>query len=159
MPDAAPISIDELALRLPPGRPLVGLDVGTKTIGIAVSDRGRRIATARETIRRSKFGPDAARLLDIARKDRAAAVIIGLPISMDGTEGPRAQSIRAFARNLAGLTELPIAFWDERLSSAAVERMLIAADRSRARRAVLVDKLAAAYILQGALDRLARIGE
>ena len=159
MPDAAPISIDELALRLPPGRPLVGLDVGTKTIGIAVSDRSRRIATARETIRRTKFGPDAARLLDIARQDGAAAVIIGLPISMDGSEGPRAQSTRAFARNLASLTDLPIAFWDERLSSAAVERMLIAADRSRARRAVLVDKLAAAYILQGALDRLARIAE
>ena len=159
MPGAAPISIDELALRLPPGRPLVGLDVGTKTIGIAVSDRGRRIATARETIRRTKFGPDAGRLLDLSQRELAAAVIIGLPISMDGSEGPRAQSIRAFARNLAGLTELPIAFWDERLSSAAVERMLIAADRSRARRAVLVDKLAAAYILQGALDRLARIGE
>ena len=159
MPGAAPISIDELALRLPPGRPLVGLDVGTKTIGIAVSDRGRRIATARETIRRTKFGPDAARLLDLAQRELAAAVIIGLPISMQGTEGPRAQSTRAFARNLAALTDLPIAFWDERLSSAAVERMLIAADRSRARRAVLVDKLAAAYILQGALDRLARIGE
>jgi len=159
MPGAAPISIDELALRLPPGRPLVGLDVGTKTIGIAVSDRGRRIATARETIRRTKFGPDAARLLDLVQRELAAAVIIGLPISMDGTEGPRAQSTRAFARNLAGLTDLPIAFWDERLSSAAVERMLIAADRSRARRAVLVDKLAAAYILQGALDRLAQIGE
>jgi putative Holliday junction resolvase len=159
MPGAAPISIDELALRLPPGRPLVGLDVGTKTIGIAVSDRGRRIATARETIRRTKFAPDAARLLDLAHEELAAAVIIGLPISMDGSEGPRAQSTRAFARNLASLTELPIAFWDERLSSAAVERMLIAADRSRARRAVLVDKLAAAYILQGALDRLARIGE
>jgi len=158
MPDAAPITIDELALRLPPGRPLVGLDVGTKTIGIAVSDRSRRIATARETIRRTRFGPDAARLLDLTQQELAAAVIIGLPISMDGSEGPRAQSTRAFARNLASLTELPIAFWDERLSSAAVERMLIAADRSRARRAVLVDKLAAAYILQGALDRLARIG-
>jgi len=159
MPDAAPISIDELALRLPPGRPLIGLDVGTKTIGIAVSDRNRRIATARETIRRTKFGPDAARLLDLTQKELAAAVIVGLPINMDGSEGPRAQSTRAFARNLARLTELPIAFWDERLSSAAVERMLIAADRSRARRALLVDKLAAAYILQGALDRLARIGE
>jgi len=159
MPDAAPISIDELARRLPPGQPLIGLDVGSKTIGVAVSDRNRQIASPRETIRRTKFGPDAARLLDIAHKDRAAAVIVGLPINMDGSEGPRAQSTRAFARNLARLTELPIAFWDERLSSAVVERMLIEADRSRARRAELVDKLAAAYILQGALDRLARIAE
>jgi putative holliday junction resolvase len=159
MPDAAPISIDELAERLPPGRPLIGLDVGTKTIGIAVSDRSRQIATPRETIRRTKFGADAARLLEIAQVDRAAGVVIGLPISMDGSEGPRAQSTRAFARNLARLTELPIAFWDERLSTAVVERMLIEADRSRARRAEIVDKLAAAYILQGALDRLARIAE
>ena len=159
MPDAAPISIEELAGRLPPGRPLVGLDVGTKTIGIAVSDRNRQIATPRETIRRGKFGPDAARLLELARQERAAAVIVGLPINMDGSEGPRAQSTRAFARNLAQLTDLAIAFWDERLSSAAVERMLIEADRSRARRAEIVDKLAAAYILQGALDRLARIAE
>ena len=159
MPDAAPISIEELAGRLPPGRPLIGLDVGTKTIGIAVSDRNRQIATPRETIRRGKFGPDAAHLLELARQERAAAVVVGLPINMDGSEGPRAQSTRAFARNLAGLTDLAIVFWDERLSSAAVERMLIEADRSRARRAEIVDKLAAAYILQGALDRLARIAE
>jgi putative holliday junction resolvase len=159
MPDAAPITIDELAERLPPAGALIGLDVGTKTIGIAVSDRSRRIASARETIRRGKFAPDAARLLAIAGEDKAAAFIVGLPISMDGSEGPRAQSTRAFARNLARLTDLPIAFWDERLSSAAVERMLIEADRSRARRAEIVDKLAAAYILQGALDRLARIAD
>lgn len=159
MPDAAPISIEELARRLPPGQPLIGLDVGTKTIGVAMSDRGRLIATPRETIRRTRFATDAARLLDIANADRAAAIIVGLPISMDGSEGPRAQSTRAFARNLARLTDLPIAFWDERLSSAVVERMLIEADRSRARRAEIVDKLAAAYILQGALDRLARIAE
>jgi putative holliday junction resolvase len=159
MPDAAPLSIDELAERLPPGQPLIGLDVGTKTIGIAVSDRRRQIASPRETIRRTRFSPDAARLLDLAQAERAAAIIVGLPVNMDGSEGPRAQSTRAFARNLARLTELPIAFWDERLSSAVIERMLIEADRSRARRAELVDKLAAAYILQGALDRLARIGE
>jgi putative holliday junction resolvase len=159
MPDAAPLSIDELAERLPPGQPLIGLDVGTKTIGIAVSDRRRQIASPRETIRRTKFSPDAARLLDLAQAERAAAIVVGLPVNMDGSEGPRAQSTRAFARNLARLTELPIAFWDERLSSAVIERMLIEADRSRARRAELVDKLAAAYILQGALDRLARIGE
>ena len=159
MPDAAAITIDELAGRLPPGQPLIGLDVGSKTIGVAVSDRGRQIATGRETIRRTKFGPDAARLLEIAHEARAGAIVIGLPVNMDGSEGPRAQSTRAFARNLARLTDLPIAFWDERLSSAVIERMLIEADRSRARRAELVDKLAAAYILQGALDRLARIAE
>jgi putative holliday junction resolvase len=159
MPDAAPLSIDELAERLPPGQPLIGLDVGSKTIGIAVSDRGRQIASPRETIRRTKFSPDAARLLELAQAERAAAIVVGLPVNMDGSEGPRAQSTRAFARNLARLTEIPIAFWDERLSSAVIERMLIEADRSRARRAELVDKLAAAYILQGALDRLARIGE
>jgi len=124
-----------------------------------MSDRSRRIASPRETIRRTKFAADAARLLDIARDDRAAAIIVGLPINMDGSEGPRAQSTRAFARNLARLTDLAIAFWDERLSSAAVNRMLIGADRSRARRAEIIDKLAAAYILQGALDRLARIAE
>ena len=159
MPDAAPTTVDELAECLPPGRPLIGLDVGSKTIGIAVSDRSRRIASPRETIRRSKFAPDAARLLAIAEEADAVAVVIGLPVSMDGSEGPRAQSTRAFARNLSRLTELPIAFWDERLSSAVIERMLIEADRSRARRAEIVDKLAAAYILQGALDRLARIAE
>ncbi|MFW6076240.1 MAG: Holliday junction resolvase RuvX [Hyphomicrobiales bacterium] len=159
MPDAAPITVDELAARLPPAGPLIGLDVGSKTIGIAMSDRSRRIASPRETIRRSKFAPDAARLLAIAEADRAAAVVIGLPVNMNGSEGPRAQSTRAFARNLARLTDLPIAFWDERLSSAVIERMLIEADRSRARRAEIVDKLAAAYILQGALDRLARIAE
>ena len=159
MPDAAPLSIDELAERLPPGRPLLGLDVGSKTIGIAVSDRNRQIASPRETIRRTRFGPDAARLLELAGRERAAAIVVGLPINMDGTEGPRAQSTRAFARNLARLTDLAIAFWDERLSSAVIERMLIEADRSRARRAELVDKLAAAYILQGALDRLARLTE
>jgi putative holliday junction resolvase len=159
MSGAAPITIDELSQLLPAGRPLIGLDVGTKTIGIAVSDRSRRIASPRETIRRGKFAADAARLLAIAAEDQVAAVIVGLPISMDGSEGPRAQSTRAFARNLARLTDLPIAFWDERLSSAVVERMLIEADRSRARRAEIVDKLAAAYILQGALDRLTRIAE
>ncbi|MGE0213740.1 MAG: Holliday junction resolvase RuvX [Parvibaculaceae bacterium] len=145
--------IEDLA-RLPPGRPLMGLDVGTKTIGIAMSDLSRRIASPRETIKRTKFTPDAERLLALAAKDLVAAIVIGLPINMDGTEGPRAQATRAFARNLSRLTELPLVFWDERMSTAAVERMLIEADRSRARRAELVDKLAAAYILQGALDRL-----
>jgi putative Holliday junction resolvase len=150
-------SIEHLARRLVPGRPLIGLDVGTKTIGIAVSDLTRRVASARVTLKRGKFAADAKTLLDLAATEKAAGFVIGLPVNMDGSEGPRAQSMRAFARNLARLTELPIALWDERLSTAAVERALIAADRSRARRAELVDKLAAAYILQGALDRLADI--
>ena len=148
------VPVEDL-LPLPAGRPLVGLDVGTKTIGIAVSDIRRLIASPRETIRRTRFTADAERLLALAGAERAAAIVIGLPINMDGSEGPRAQATRAFARNLARLTDLPLAFWDERLSTAAVERMLIEADRSRARRAELVDKLAAAWILQGALDRLA----
>lgn len=148
--------IGDLA-RLPAGRPLMGLDVGTRTIGVAMSDLSRRIASPCETIRRTKFTPDAERLLALAAEDKAAAIVIGLPVNMDGSEGPRAQATRAFARNLARLTDLPLAFWDERLSTAAVERMLVEADRSRARRAELVDKLAAAYILQGALDRLANM--
>ena len=157
MPSANPVPLDELAGDLPPGRPLIGIDLGTKTIGIAVSDLGRQIASPRKTIRRSKFTTDAQELLQIAAEENAAAIVLGLPINMDGTEGPRAQATRAFARNLARLTDLPIVLWDERMSSAAVERMLIEADRSRARRAAIIDKLAAAYILQGALDRLARI--
>lgn len=157
MPIASPVPLHEVAESLPPGRPLIGLDLGTKTIGIAVSDLGRQIASPRKTIRRSKFTADAQQVLHIATEENAAAIVLGLPINMDGSEGPRAQSTRAFARNLARLTDLPIVLWDERMSSAAVERMLIEADRSRARRAAIIDKLAAAYILQGALDRLARI--
>ncbi len=134
---------------------LIGLDLGSKTIGVAVSDRLRTIATPRLTIRRSKFKADAAQLLELAAAENAAGFVLGLPVNMDGTHGPRVQATHAFARNLAKLTELPIALWDERLSTAAVERMLIEANRSRARRAELVDKLAAAWILQGALDRLA----
>lgn len=136
---------------------LVGLDLGTKTIGVAVSDPDRRLATGVETIHRKQFKADAARLLAIAAERNAAGFVLGLPINMDGSEGPRAQSTRAFARNLAKLTELPIALWDERLSTAAVERDLIAADASRAKRAAVIDQHAAAYILQGALDRLARL--
>jgi putative Holliday junction resolvase len=145
-------NIAEAFRGLPPGRPAIGIDLGTKTIGIAVSDTTRRIASPRETIKRGKFGLDAERLLKIAEDTKAAIMVIGLPLNMDGSEGPRAQSTRAFARNLAKLTTIPIVFWDERLSTAAVERMLIGADTSRARRAELVDKLAAAYILQAALD-------
>jgi putative Holliday junction resolvase len=111
-----------------------------------------------ETLRRSKFSADAARLLALAAQENVGAIVLGLPVNMDGSEGPRAQSTRAFARNLAKLSPLPVVFWDERLSTAAVERMLIESDRSRAKRSRVVDKLAAAYILQGALDRLSRLG-
>lgn len=136
---------------------LIGLDLGTKTIGVAVSDPDRRVAAPVETIARQRFGVDARRILDLAAERRAVGFVLGLPINMDGSEGARAQSTRAFARNLAGLTELPIALWDERLSTAAVERALIAADASRARRKAVIDAHAASYILQGALDRLAAI--
>jgi putative Holliday junction resolvase len=137
---------------------LLGLDLGTRTIGIAVSDPDRRLATGVETLRRKAFTADAAHLIAIAGDRRAVGFVLGLPINMDGSEGPRAQSTRAFARNLARLTELPIALWDERLSTAAVERELIAADASRAKRAKVIDEHAAIFILQGALDRLAARG-
>src|ERR1700736_384170 len=133
---------------------LVGLDLGTKTIGVAVSDPDRKLATGVETIQRKAFKADAARLLAIAAERKAGGFVLGLPINMDGSEGPRAQSTRAFARNLAGLTDLAIALWDERLSTVAVERELIANDVSRARRAEVIDQHAAIFILQGALDRL-----
>ncbi|UWU80626.1 Holliday junction resolvase RuvX [Bradyrhizobium huanghuaihaiense] len=136
---------------------LVGLDLGTKTIGVAVSDPDRRLATGVETIQRKQFKQDAARLLAIAAERKAAGFVLGLPINMDGSEGPRAQSTRAFARNLAGLTALPIGLWDERLSTAAVERELIGMDVSRAKRAEVIDEHAAIFILQGALDRLANL--
>jgi putative Holliday junction resolvase len=144
---------------LAPEARLLGLDVGTKTIGLALSDVTRSIATPYETIRRTKFTSDAKILVDIVDKMEVGGLIIGLPINLDGSEGPRAQSTRAFARNLAKYIELPMAFWDERLSTAAVERHLIEADASRKRRAEVVDRMAAAYILQGALDRLKRAGE
>ena len=133
---------------------LMGLDLGTKTIGIATSDLTRQIATPVTTITRTKFTPDAAELLRIATQENVGVLVLGLPINMDGTEGPRAQATRAFARNLAKLTLLAIVFWDERLSTAAVERMLIEADTTRAKRDKVVDKLAAAWILQAALDAL-----
>jgi putative Holliday junction resolvase len=136
---------------------LIGLDLGTKTIGVAVCDPDRRLATGIETIKRRSFAADTARLLRLAADRRAAGLVLGLPINMDGSQGPRAQSTRAFARNLARLTDLPIALWDERLSTAAVERQLIDADVSRRKRAAVIDQHAAAYILQGALDRLARL--
>jgi putative Holliday junction resolvase len=136
---------------------LVGLDLGTKTIGVAVSDPDRRLATGVETISRKAFKVDAARLLAIAGQRSAVGFVLGLPINMDSSEGPRAQSTRAFARNLSRLTGLTIALWDERLSTAAVERELIGMDMSRARRAEVIDEHAAIFILQGALDRLANL--
>lgn len=144
---------------LAPEARLLGLDVGTKTVGLALSDVTRSIATPYETIRRTKFTSDAKILVDIVDKMEVGGLIIGLPINLDGSEGPRAQSTRAFARNLAKYIDLPMTFWDERLSTAAVERHLIEADASRKRRAEVVDRMAAAYILQGALDRLKRAGE
>lgn len=137
--------------------PLIGLDLGTKTIGVAVSDGLRLTATGLRTIRRRKFSTDAAELLEIAEGRGITGVVIGLPRNMDGSEGPRCQSTRAFARNLEGVSDLPIAFWDERLSTVAAERALLEADSSRKRRAEVIDKLAAAYFLQGALDRLAQL--
>ena len=140
--------------KLPKNVRLMGLDLGTKTIGIATSDLTRQIATPVTTITRTKFTPDATELLRIATHENVGVLVLGLPINMDGTEGPRAQATRAFARNLAKLTSLPIVFWDERLSTAAIERMLIEADTSRSRRDKVIDKLAAAWILQAALDAL-----
>jgi putative Holliday junction resolvase len=147
--------LDAAAL-LPERGTLIGLDLGTKTIGVAVSDPDRRVAAPVETIARTRFELDARRILALSAERRASGLVLGLPINMDGSEGPRAQSTRAFARNLATLTDLPIALWDERLSTAAVERALIAADASRAKRKAVIDQHAATYILQGALDRLAK---
>jgi putative Holliday junction resolvase len=142
---------------LPARGTLIGLDLGTKTIGVATSDPDRKLAAGVETIARKNFTADARRILALAGERSAVGFVLGLPINMDGSEGPRAQSTRAFARNLAKLTKLPIALWDERLSTAAVERELIAADVSRKKRAAVIDQHAAAFILQGALDRLARL--
>jgi len=150
--------LDLLALpdALPRNAPLCGLDLGERTIGVAVSDAGRMIASPLALIKRTSFTVDAGRLFELMKSRAAAGLVLGLPVNMDGTEGPRCQSVRAFARNLLRLDDLPIAFWDERLSTAAVERVLRdEADASRRRRAELVDKAAAAWILQGALDRLA----
>ena len=154
---ASILPLVDIAPLLPARGALIGLDLGTKTIGVASSDPDRRLATGVETIARKTFTVDADRLLALAAERKAAGFVLGLPINMDGSEGPRAQSTRAFARNLARRTELPIALWDERLSTAAVERELIAADVSRRKRAAVIDQHAAIFILQGALDRLARI--
>jgi len=141
---------------IPAAGRIMGLDLGTKTIGVAISDGMRYSATPLETIRRTKFTADAIRLDELIAQHAIVAIILGLPLNMDGSEGPRVQSTRAFARSLAQRIALPIAFWDERLSTSAVTRMMIQADMRRDRRAEVVDKLAASYILQGALDRLRR---
>ena len=147
-------SLDHISRLLPEKGRVMGLDLGTKTIGLALSDVERRLASPLETIKRVKFSQDAHLLLKMAQEQEVLALIFGLPLNMDGSSGPRAQATQAFLRNLRLLTSLPFALWDERLSTAAVTRDLIDQDVSRAKRAQLVDKLAAAYILQGALDRL-----
>ena len=157
MTHASITAIEDLPPLLAREARLLGLDVGTKTIGLALSDVTRSVATPYDTIRRGKFTADAKTIREVVEKNQVGALVIGLPLNLDGSEGPRAQSTRAFARNLAAHVEVPMVFWDERLSTAAVERHLIEADVSRKRRAELVDRMAAAYILQGALERLRRI--
>jgi putative Holliday junction resolvase len=149
----------EAVVHWPARGALIGLDLGTKTIGVAASDPDRRLATAVTTIARKAFARDAAELLALSGERRAVGFVLGLPVNMDGSEGPRAQSTRSFARSFAQRTPLAIGLWDERLSTAAVERDLIAADVSRAKRAAIIDAHAAAFILQGALDRLARLSD
>jgi putative holliday junction resolvase len=150
------LTLAELKAALPRGTRLFGLDLGEKTIGIAVSDPGLSVATPVETIRRGKFTADAETLRRLIVERKVGGLVIGLPVNMDGSEGPRCQSVRQFGTNLLGRFDMPLAFWDERLSTAAVTRTLLDADMSRKRRAEVIDKIAAAYILQGALDALAR---
>ena len=145
---------EEFAAALPRVGAIAGLDLGTRTIGVAVTDGLRQVASPLTVIRRTKFTADATALLQIAADRGLAGLVLGLPLNMDGTEGPRAQSTRAFARNLERLTPLPLTFWDERLSTVAAERALLEADTSRRRRAEVIDQVAAGYILQGVLDRL-----
>lgn len=151
-------TIEEFAAQLPRTGALAGLDLGTKTIGVAVSDGFRSVATPLSTIRRQKFTLDAEALLKITSERAICGLVLGLPMNMDGSEGPRCQSTRAFARNLEKLTPLPIAFWDERLSTVAAERAMLEADLSRKQRAERIDHVAAGFILQGALDRLGYLG-
>jgi len=147
-------AFEDFAAALPPMSALMGLDLGTKTIGVAVSDRIGAVATPLETVKRKKFSADAARLLEIIKDRDISGILLGLPRNMDGSEGPRCQSTRAFARNLGQLTDLPVSFWDERLSTVAAEKALLEADTTRKRRAEVIDHVAASYILQGALDRM-----
>jgi len=154
----ATLTIEELADFLQAGQAIAGLDLGTKTIGLAMSDLSRRFATPRPVIKRVKFTPDAQTLLDFAQKEKVAAFIIGLPVNMDGSSGPRVQATRAFVRAMGEKTDLPFIYWDERLSTVAAERALLEMDVSRAKRAERIDSAAASFILQGALDRLSALG-
>lgn len=147
-------TVESFVAALPPMAALIGLDLGEKTIGVAVSDSFRSVATPLETVRRKKFGIDAARLNEIIVQRRIGGLVLGLPRNMDGSEGPRCQSTRAFARNFDKLSPMPITFWDERLSTVAAERALLEADTTRKRRAEVIDHVAAGFILQGVLDRL-----
>ncbi|MBN9075232.1 MAG: Holliday junction DNA helicase RuvA [Rhizobiales bacterium 65-79] len=152
------LPVDELLRELPPGRTLAGIDLGTKTIGLAVSDRSLAFAHPRPVIIRKKFSLDAEKLLAAVRGENAGGIVVGLPVNMDGSEGPRAQASRAFVRNMERLTDLPFAFWDERLSTVAADRALIEMDVSRKKRETRIDSAAAAFILQGVLDRLQALG-
>jgi putative Holliday junction resolvase len=152
------LTIEELADHLLPNQAVAGLDLGTKTIGIAMSDLGRRFASPRPVIKRTKFTKDAEVLLALADKEKVAGFVIGLPVNMDGSSGPRVQATRAFVRSMSEKTALPFVFWDERLSTVAAERALLEMDVSRAKRADRIDSAAASFILQGALDRLSAIG-
>lgn len=147
-------TIEGFAEAIPPMRPVLGLDLGTVNVGLAISDVMQGVATPVETLKRKKFTLDATAILDLCAKRDVGALVLGLPLNMDGSEGPRCQATRAFARNISGLTDLPIGYWDERLSTVAAERALLEADTSRKRRAQIIDSVAAAYILQGILDRL-----
>jgi len=149
--------IDAFAAQVGHAASLMGLDLGTKTIGVAISDRLQTVATPRETIKRKKFGIDAGAIDRLIADNQIAGIVLGLPMNMDGSEGPRAQSTRAFARNLTARIAVPIFFWDERLSTVAAERALLEADMSRKKRADVIDNVAASYILQGVLDRLSHI--
>jgi putative Holliday junction resolvase len=152
------LTIEDLATNLQPGQAVAGLDLGTKTIGLAMSDIGRRFASPRPVIRRVKFGKDADALLAFADKEKVGAFIIGMPINMDGSSGPRVQATRAFVRSMSDRTALPFVFWDERLSTVAAQRVLLEMDVSRAKRKERIDSAAASFILQGALDRLSSLG-
>lgn len=153
----ATLTIEELAETLGPGQAIAGLDLGTKTIGLAMSDLSRRFATPRPVLKRIKFTQDATVLLDFAAKEKVAAFVIGLPMNMDGSAGPRVQATRAFVRSMSEKTDIPFIFWDERLSTVAAERALLEMDVSRAKRAERIDSAAASFILQGALDRLSML--
>lgn len=153
----ATLTIEELAERLQPGEAIAGLDLGTKTIGLSASDLGRRFATPRAVIKRVKFTQDAEVLLTFAAKEKIVAFVIGLPVNMDGSSGPRVQATRAFVRSMSQKTDIPFVYWDERLSTVAAERALLEMDVSRAKRSERIDSAAASFILQGALDRLSAL--